>query len=101
MINRIYFILILVLSIGTSNANPYSVNFTVQDVEKPEIEECIEALSKGFMVEENIYERFNLYQLLYDDSYYSIIFGKSQLPERPISCSRAIYKEGGVGPKLF
>ena len=101
MINRIYFILILVLSIGTSNANPYSVNFTVQDVEKPEIEECIEALSKGFMVEEKIYDKFNLYSVFFGDSYYSIIFGKSQLPERPISCSRAIYKEGGVGPKLL
>ena len=101
MINRIYFILILVLNIGISNANSSSSYFTLQDAEKPEIEECIEALSKGFIYQENIYERFNLYQLLYDDSYYSIIFGKSQLPERPISCSRAIYKEGGVGPKLF
>jgi len=101
MIKRIYFILILMLGVGTSNANPYSVNFTVQDVEKPEIEECIEALSKGFMVEENIYDKFNLYFVFFGDSYYSIIFGKSQLADRPISCSRAIYKEGGVAPKLF
>ena len=101
MINRIYFILILLLGVGTSNANPYSVNFTVQDVEKPEIEECIEALSKGFMVEENIYERFNLYQLLYDDSYYTITFFTSQPVERPISCKKSVYKEGGVKPKLF
>ena len=89
------------LGVGTSNANPYSVNFTVQDVEKPEIEECIEALSKGFMVEENIYERFNLYQLLYDDSHYSITFFKSQLIEKPIHCNKSVYKEGGVEPKLF
>ena len=89
------------LSIGTSNANSSTSYFTLQDVEKPEIEECIEALSKGFMVEEKIYDKFNLYSVFFGDSYYSIIFGKSQLPERPISCSRAIYKEGGVGPKLF
>ena len=101
MINRIYFILILMLVVGSSNANPYSVNFTVQDVEKPEIEECIEALSKGFMIEENIYDKFNLYSVLFGDSYYSIIFGKSQLLERPINCSRSIYKEEGVGPKLL
>ena len=101
MINRIYFILILVLSIGSANANPYSANFTVQDVEKPELEECIEALSKGFIYEENIYDKFNLYLLLYDDSHYSITLFKSTLPERPISCTRGVYKKGDFKPKLF
>jgi len=101
MINRIYFILILVLSIGTSNANSSTSYFTLQDVEKPEIEECIEALSKGFIHKENIYDNFNIYQLLYDDSYYIITFFTNQPVERPISCRKSVYKEGGVKPKLF
>ena len=101
MINRIYFILILVLSIGTSNANSSTSYFTLQDVEKPELEECIEALSKGFIYEENIYDMFNLYLLLYDDSHYSITLFKSTLPERPISCIKSVYKESVVKPKFF
>jgi len=94
MINRIYFILILVLSIGTSNANPSSSYFTLQDVEKPEIEECIEALSKGFIVEENIYHNFNLYKVLYDDSLYTITFFKTIIFEiHSLNCKRDIYKK--------
>ena len=57
MINRIYFILILMLGVGSSNANPYSSYFTIQEVEKPELEECVEALSKGFIYEENCFNR--------------------------------------------
>ena len=101
MINRIYFILILMLGVGSSNANPYSSSFTIQEVEKPELEECVEALSKGFIYEENIYEKFNLYQLLYDDSHYVITLFKSTLPDIPISCTRGVYKEGSFSPKLF
>ena len=92
MIYRIYLILILMLGISSSNASSYSY-FTLQDIKNPEIEECIEALSKGFIVEENIYDRFNLYEILYGDSYYVIRFLKGELITKPIVCNRSIYIE--------
>ena len=83
------------LAIGPSNANTNRdpSYFTIQDIEYPEIEECIEALSKGFMFKEDIYSEYNQYQVLYEDSVYSLTLNKDARSGYLFGCFRSIYKE--------
>ena len=72
--------------------NSHSNTWQINNVIVPDLQDCIEALTNGFIYEQNIYDNFNVYEALYDEYNYNITLFKT-LPYSRLRCHAFSYEK--------